>query len=60
MTRINMLEFTDEAASMAKGKEFKDVLEPLLKQGEEIVIDFSGISRFASPFFNNSFSALLL
>lgn len=60
MGTIRLTDFTSEAASMGKGKELKIFLEELIKKNEDIVVDFNGLARFASPFFNNSFSALAL
>lgn len=58
MRVIKISSFSSEAASMGMGKRLKEILEPLISEGEDIVVDFDGITRFASPFFNNSFSAL--
>ena len=37
-----------------------NLMEPLLQNNEFFNVDFEGISRFASPFFNNSFAKLAL
>ena len=58
--QVILKEITHEAASMAMGKKLKAVLEPFVSRNEEVVVDFESISRFASPFFNNSFSALAI
>ena len=58
MATINISSFTSEAASETKGILFKNILEPLIKNNEKITVDFKGITRFASPFFNNSFASL--
>lgn len=58
MITIKLSTFTTEAASKAKGAILKTMLEEALKSEEKVVIDFSDIKRFASPFFNNSFAAL--
>lgn len=61
MTTIVISDISNEAASRAKGILLKNQLEELIKHHEkEICVDFSGITRFASPFFNNSFAALAL
>ena len=60
MKILYLREYTEVAASKGKGIEFKEVLQPLLENEEQIIVDFSEISRFASPFFNNSFSALAI
>ena len=61
MTTITISNISKEAASKTKGILLKEQLIPLIEQPEaEICVDFSGISRFASPFFNNSFAALAL
>lgn len=58
MVAIKLSSFTNEAASKTKGSLLREMLEEPLKNGEEISVDFSGIKRFASPFFNNSFASL--
>lgn len=58
MNIIKLADFTNEAASKTKGKILKGKLEIELKNGNEIGVDFEGIKKYASPFFNNSFSAL--
>ncbi len=58
MVTIKLSTFTTEAASKAKGTILKTMLVEALGTGEKIVVDFSGIKRFASPFFNNSFATL--
>lgn len=61
MNTIIVSSFTDEAASKTKGLLLKSQLNNLINSGEkDISIDFSGITKFASPFFNNSFAALAL
>lgn len=61
MTTIMISDISKEAASKTKGIILKEQLKKLIDQHEEdICVDFSGISRFASPFFNNSFAALAL
>ena len=60
MNTIKVAEFTKEAASKKRGLELKGLLDDYLKKECEITVDFEGITRFASPFFNNSFSALAL
>lgn len=61
MNTIIVSSFTNEAASKAKGLLLKSQLDALINSGEKnISIDFSGITKFASPFFNNSLAALAL
>lgn len=60
MITIKLKEFITEAASMGRGIEFKKVLEKSIIENEKVVVDFDGITRFASPFFNNSFSSLAI
>ncbi len=57
---IQLNSFTQEAATKTKGLYLKEILEKGLQTAEAITVDFSGITRFASPFFNNSFAALAL
>lgn len=60
MKTISISSFTNEAASKTKGELLKSKLEVSLISNEDINIDFSGITRFASPFFNNSFASLII
>ena len=61
MNTIIISEISKEAASRAKGILLKSQLEDMINNQEKnIVVDFSGITKFASPFFNNSFAALAL
>ena len=58
MVTIKLSSFTNEAASKSKGSLLRKMLEEPLKNGDVISVDFGGIKRFASPFFNNSFASL--
>lgn len=61
MNTIVISEFSNEAASKTKGILLKERIENFLSlKTDNIIVDFEGIIRFASPFFNNSFSALAL
>ena len=60
MLVIKISDFSQEAASKTKGIQLREKLEPLIKNGEKFCVDFEGITRFASPFFNNSFASLAL
>lgn len=60
MQTLKISDFSREAASQSKGMMLKELMEPFLKAGEEFAIDFDEITRFASPFFNNSFANLAL
>ena len=55
---IQLKSFTNDAASRTKGLQLKTKLEHAIKEERNISVDFDGIDKFASPFFNNSFSAL--
>lgn len=55
---IQLKSFTNDAASRTKGLQLKTKLEHAIKKERNISVDFDGIDKFASPFFNNSFSAL--
>lgn len=57
---IHLKSFTNNAASRAKGSLLKKQLEDALNEKENITVDFDDINKFASPFFNNSFSALAI
>lgn len=60
MTKIKLSDFTTEAASMGAGKKIRSILESIITIEDKIVVDFDQMARFASPFFNNSFSALAI
>ena len=57
---IQLKSFTNDAASRTKGLQLKTKLEHAIKEERNISVDFDGIARFASPFFNNSFASLAL
>lgn len=60
MKTISISSFSNEAASKTKGELLRKELERSIASHEEVFIDFSGITRFASPFFNNSFASLVI
>jgi len=60
MKTISISSFSNEAASKTKGELLKREIEPSIASHEEVTVDFSGITRFASPFFNNSFASLVI
>lgn len=60
MVNIKISDFSQEAASQTKGLQLRKQMENLLKETTPFSVDFDGISRFASPFFNNSFASLAL
>jgi hypothetical protein len=41
------------------GQRVYDAIHNALKQGETVVLDFEGVSQFASPFFNSAVGQLL-
>ncbi len=47
------------AISMQSGEKLYDKLYPLMKSNEVVELDFSGVSLYASPFFNASIGLLL-
>ena len=59
MAIIKISDFSKEAASKTKGLILKEKLLEHLDDAD-LAVDFTGIEMFASPFFNNSFSALAL
>ena len=60
MQKIILKEIVKEAASQSSGEKLLNIIEPLIKNNVEFCIDFDGLTRFASPFFNNSFAKLAL
>lgn len=41
------------------GQKVYDAIHELLKQGQTVTLDFSGVTQFASPFFNFAIGQLL-
>ena len=60
MANILLSDITNEAASRTSGIKLKEVLLDKVEKENEIIVDFNGIERYASPFFNNSFAALYI
>ena len=60
MRTIIIKDLTKEAASQTSGEKLLNIMEPFVKEHVEFCVDFDGLTRFASPFFNNSFSKLAL
>ena len=56
METIKINSFSKEAASRTKGELLNSMMEPFLRENKTFAVDFTGITRFASPFFNNSFA----
>ena len=42
----------------AEGQKIYDQIHPKLKDGEDVTLDFDGISQYASPFFNHAVGRL--
>ena len=57
---IKLTDFTHEAASQTKGELLKAKLQVELEKRNKICVDFEGITKYATPFFNSSFSALAM
>ena len=55
---IQLKSFTNDAASRTKGLQLITKLEHAIIEERNISVELDGIDKFASPFFNNSFSAL--
>lgn len=60
MQKIVIQDITKEAASQSSGEKLFASMEPLIKENVKFCVDFDGLTRFASPFFNNSFAKLAL
>lgn len=54
MINIKIKSHVKFCLSQNDGKILRNIIEPELNKGEKIILDFSGISLFASPFFNIS------
>lgn len=60
MMTVSVFELVGEnAVSMDSGKLVYDRIHAPLKQGDVVVLDFSGVEIFATPFFNASVGFLL-
>lgn len=60
MIEINVFELTGaNAISMQSGDKLYRAMQPKLTEGEDVRLDFSKVSLFASPFFNASVGLLL-
>jgi hypothetical protein len=49
----------DNCITVEDGEKLHKMILPALKSGDIVELDFSGVSVFASPFFNASIGALL-
>lgn len=49
----------EDAITMEDGRSVNNRIYPELKAGREVDLDFSGVSVFASPFFNTAIGQLL-
>lgn len=60
--RIIISDFTNESATRIAGTELKEKIQSIFTKDDntKITVDFNGINKFASPFFNNSFAALAI
>lgn len=60
MTTIKVFDITGRnAISMQKGNLIYEILKLNCKNKEKVILDFDGVSLFASPFFNASVGHLL-
>jgi len=41
------------------GKKIFDLIFPKIKSGEKVILDFDGVTQFASPFFNLAIGTIL-
>lgn len=60
MNRIKVNELCKMALSKRDGMVLRNKMEELLINNENIFIDFEGITKYATPFFNICFAYLLL
>jgi len=60
MANILLSTVVKDAASHTSGVKLKEMLMEMIDKESEITVDFAGISRYASPFFNNSFAAMYI
>lgn len=57
---LMLKELFGNAASAKTGRALREILERAIDNGEKVEIDFSGVHRYAGPFFNNSLAALVV
>ena len=60
MANILLSTIVKDAASRTSGMKLKEMLLEMIGEENEITVDFEGMSRYASPFFNNSFAAMYI
>lgn len=56
---VSVKEITPRCLTEQAGRNLYEKLIPYLRDGDVIMLDFSGITMFASLFFNNSLGAFL-
>lgn len=56
---IQVINITPRCLTGAAGEKLLHVMQPQLEQGASVCLDFTGITMFASLFFNNSITKLL-
>jgi len=60
MKKWNILDLVEKyCMTMEDGEKVYDLIHPELKAGRPVELDFSGVTVFASPFFNAAFGSLL-
>ena len=60
MANILLSTIVKDAASRKSGMKLKELLLEMINKENEITVDFTGMNRYASPFFNNSFASLYI
>nr|DAN14259.1 MAG TPA: protein of unknown function DUF4325 [Bacteriophage sp.] len=60
MANILLSTIVKDAASRTSGMKLKELLLEMINKENEITVDFTGMNRYASPFFNNSFASLYI
>lgn len=54
MKEIKISMYTKLCLSLNEGKRIRNIIEEILDKGETVILNFSDIKAFASPFFNVS------
>lgn len=53
MNIIKVADFCSNAITLEDGQKIRMELEPYFKENQEVTLDFSGVSKFVTLFFNN-------
>ena len=60
MADILLSDIAKDAATRTSGMKLKELLMEMIGKKSEITVDFTGINRYTSTFFNNSFATMYM